>query len=83
MGGYLYGRFTINLGVYVAGMVIGGGESRSWVNHYNCQFRKRIGGLLTGVLIRSYLSQDLRPGHREGVERQLKAAGSGHLLDPA
>ena len=46
--GYLYGRFTINLGVYVAGMVIEGGEARSWVNHYNCQFRKRIGGLLTG-----------------------------------
>jgi len=153
--GYLYGRFTINLGVYVAGMVIEGGETGSWVNHYNCQFRKRIGGLLTGedvwwslevpdemasvvetalslaglpwldrflhtssivdafrsegcaalglppvgplqiawllkdtepedaeVLIRSYLSQDLHSGHREGVERQLRAAGLGHLLDP-
>ena len=148
-------EFTINLGVYVAGMVIEGGEARSWVNHYNCQFRKRIGGLLTGedmwwslespdqiagvvetalslaglpwldrfshtssivdafrsegwaalglppvgplqiawllkdtepeeaeVLIRSYLSQDLLSGHREGVERQLRAGGFGHLLDP-
>jgi len=34
------------------------------------------------VLIRSYLSQDLYAGHREGVERQLRAAGFGHLLDP-
>jgi hypothetical protein len=155
MPGYLYGRFTINLGVYAAGMVIEGGETRSWVNHYNCQLRKRIGELLTGqdvwwslespdeiasvaetalsvaglpwldrfshtssivdaftsegwaalglppvgplqiawllkesepedaeVLIRSYLSQDLYSEHREGVERQLRAAGLGHLLDP-
>jgi hypothetical protein len=155
MPGYLYGRFTINLGVYVAGMVIEGDKARNWVNHYNCQLRKRIGQLLTGedawwslespaeiasvvetalslaglpwldrfshtssivdafksegwaalglppvgplqiawllkdtepedaeVLIRSYLSQDLYAGHREGVERQLRAAGFGHLLDP-
>lgn len=155
MPGYLYGRFTINLGVYVAGMVLEGGEPRTWVNHYNCQLRKRIGELLTGedvwwslespdeiasvvettlslaglpwlnrfshtssivdafrsegwaalgmppvgplqiacllkdtepedaeVLIRSYLSQDLYSGHREGVERQLRAAGFGHLLNP-
>jgi hypothetical protein len=34
------------------------------------------------VLIRSYLSQDLYSGHREGVERQLRAAGFGHLVDP-
>src|SRR3954452_24009993 len=44
----LYGTFTINLGVYAAAMVIDESvQPGTWVNHYNCQLRRRIGQLLT------------------------------------
>lgn len=47
LAGNLYGRFTVNLGVYVAEMVLPGSDHRGgWVNHYDCQLRKRIGELL-------------------------------------
>ncbi|HEX6952153.1 MAG TPA: DUF4304 domain-containing protein [Gaiellaceae bacterium] len=48
LSGSLYGRFTINLGVYVPEMVLEEQQKRSgWVNEYNCQLRQRIGLLLT------------------------------------
>jgi hypothetical protein len=154
--GDLYGRFTINVGVYFAGMVIDEHDKPGgWVNDYNCQLRQRIGDLLTGedvwwaldspdevlpvvetalteaalpwldgfpstssvadafvrdgwtglgmaprgpleiawllkdtrrgeaeALIRSYVAEDVSPGHKEWVERHLKRAGLGHLLAP-
>jgi hypothetical protein len=42
-----YGRFTINLGVYVPEVARyhGGGEAKSVVQEYNCCVRARIGGL--------------------------------------
>jgi hypothetical protein len=154
--GDLYGRFTINLGVYVQEMVIADHEKRdAWINEYNCMLRKRIGELLappadtwwslddpaaayraadealnTGgfpwlnrlnsreailhayeeegrfgvglgpagpvriawllrktnpeaaeALLRAYLMEQLTPGHREWLERTLKTAGLGHVLD--
>ena len=45
--GDLYGRFTINLGVYVEEMAISDHERREgWINDYNCHLRERIGGLM-------------------------------------
>jgi Domain of unknown function (DUF4304) len=42
-----YGRFTLNLGVWVGEMVIEEREKRDdWINEYNCHLRKRIGSLL-------------------------------------
>jgi hypothetical protein len=47
----LYGRFTINLGVWLPGIAESGfdppiGPARAFVNDYNCQLRARIGELL-------------------------------------
>lgn len=42
-----YGRFTINLGVFVDEMVLEEREKREgWINEYNCHLRMRIGPLL-------------------------------------
>lgn len=42
----LYGKFTVNLGVFVPEMVIERGRApKGWVNEYNCQLRKRLGEL--------------------------------------
>jgi hypothetical protein len=47
-GGRLYGKFTINLGVYLASLArqlyrVPEGE---WINEYDCHLRQRIGQLL-------------------------------------
>ena len=48
MPGSLYGRFTINLGVYVPEMVLDEHAKRGdWVKESSCQLRQRIGLLLT------------------------------------
>ena len=41
----LYGRFTVNLGVYVPEVALhhGGGEAKSVVHDYNCCIRTRLG----------------------------------------
>lgn len=43
----LYGRFTVNVGVYVPEVARyhGGGEARSTVQEYHCCLRARLGGL--------------------------------------
>ena len=42
----LYGRFTINLAVFVPAMHRMNLSSREWFSDYHCQLRKRIGELL-------------------------------------
>ncbi|WP_346384749.1 DUF4304 domain-containing protein, partial [Nocardioides sp.] len=42
----LYGRFTVNLGVFVPAIHRGGLTERDWYSDYHCQLRKRIGELL-------------------------------------
>jgi hypothetical protein len=44
----LYGRFTINLGVFCHDMPTSGppGKKYQWINEYSCHLRKRIGALL-------------------------------------
>jgi hypothetical protein len=44
----LYGRFTINLGIFSPDMPTYGppGKKYEWINEYDCQLRKRIGHLL-------------------------------------
>ncbi len=42
----LYGRFTVNLGVFVPAIQRGGLAERDWYSDYHCQVRKRIGELL-------------------------------------
>lgn len=41
----LYGKFTVNLGVYVPEVALhhGGGEAKSFVHEYNCCIRARLG----------------------------------------
>lgn len=43
----LYGRFTVNLGVYVPEVASfhGGGPPKSWIQDYNCCLRTRLGAL--------------------------------------
>ena len=43
----LYGRFTVNLGVYVpeVATIHGGGAAKDWVREYNCCIRARLGEL--------------------------------------
>ena len=45
----LYGKFTINIGVYVPHLALrlGRAPRGAWVNEYNCQLRQRIGQFLT------------------------------------
>jgi hypothetical protein len=43
----LYGKFTVNLGVFVPAMSRIGTPKSDWINDYNCQLRKRLGELLT------------------------------------
>jgi len=42
----LYGKFTVNLGVFVPAMSRMGAPRSDWINDYNCQLRKRLGELL-------------------------------------
>jgi Domain of unknown function (DUF4304) len=42
----LYGKFTVNLGIYVTAMARMGTPKSDWINDYNCQLRKRLGELL-------------------------------------
>lgn len=42
----LYGRFTVNLGVFVPAIHRGDLTERDWYSDYHCQLRKRIGELL-------------------------------------
>jgi hypothetical protein len=42
-----YGRFTINLGVHSPGLELHQRRT-GWVNEYDCQLRRRVGGLLPG-----------------------------------
>lgn len=42
----LWGRFTVNLGVYVPEMGRMGAPRGNWVNEYNCQLRWRLGRLM-------------------------------------
>jgi len=42
----LYGRFTVNLGVFVPAIQRGGLAERDWYSDYHCQVRKLIGELL-------------------------------------
>jgi len=42
----LYGKFTVNLGVYVPAMGRMGAPKSDWINDYNCALRKRLGELL-------------------------------------
>jgi hypothetical protein len=42
----LYGKFTVNLGVYAPAMQRSGASPSGWVNEYNCQLRMRLGQLL-------------------------------------
>lgn len=44
----LYGRYTVNLGVYVPEMGRMSSPRSSWVNEYNCQLRWRLGTLMDG-----------------------------------
>ena len=45
----LYGRFTVNLGVFVPEMVIEPALAPGkWVNEYDCQLRQRLGNLMPG-----------------------------------
>ena len=45
----LYGKFTINIGVYVPHLALrlGRAPRGAWVNEYNCHLRQRIGQFLT------------------------------------
>lgn len=43
----LYGRFTVNLGVFARDVLRRTRTAGDWVNEYDCQFRCRIGRLLT------------------------------------
>jgi hypothetical protein len=44
----LYGKFTINLGVFIAALepMLGRSAQHAWINDYNCHCRMRIGELL-------------------------------------
>jgi len=44
----LYGRFTVNLGIYVpeVARLQGGGEAKGFVQDYNCCVRERLGSLV-------------------------------------
>lgn len=42
----LYGRFTVNLGVFVPALTRSGLGPRPWYSEYHCQLRARIGQLL-------------------------------------
>jgi hypothetical protein len=47
LAGPWYGRFTINLGVFVEDMALDERPRREgWINEYDCQLRMRIGRLL-------------------------------------
>lgn len=152
----LYGRFAVNLGIYVAEMVLEDWQvPKEWVNEAQCQLRKRLGELVTDgasdlwwfldepsaassdvadalsefglpwldrfltradllrewrskgplalgmsprgpieiawmladsdrqaaeSLIRTYLAEDLAPGHREWLAKILPTRGFGHLV---
>lgn len=45
----LYGRFSVNVGVYVpeVAAIHGGGAAKNWVREYNCCLRARLGELGT------------------------------------
>jgi uncharacterized protein DUF4304 len=43
----LYGRFTVNLGVFALELLRTAPRAGDWVNDYDCQFRMRIGHLLS------------------------------------
>ena len=40
-----YGKFTVNLGIYIPEVaeLHGGGSARSWVQEFNCSIRDRLG----------------------------------------
>jgi hypothetical protein len=44
----LYGKFTVNVGVFVPGLArrLGRPETPTWVNEYDCHLRGRIGLLM-------------------------------------
>lgn len=42
----LYGKFTVNLGIFVPAMTRMGTPKSDWINDYNCQLRKRLGEFL-------------------------------------
>ena len=44
----LYGRYRINLGVYVPEMKRMGSPRSTWINDYNCQLRWGLGNFLPG-----------------------------------
>ncbi len=44
----LYGRYRINLGVYVPEMNRMGSPRSTWINDYNCQLRWALGDFLQG-----------------------------------
>lgn len=44
----LYGRYRINLGVYVPAMNRMGSPRSTWINDYNCQLRWGLGDFLPG-----------------------------------
>jgi hypothetical protein len=70
----MYGRFTVNLGVYVPEVARhhGGGEAKSIVQEYHCCVRARIGTLGTE---RADLWWDLAPGASLVSEIQRRLEG--------
>jgi hypothetical protein len=44
----LYGRYRVNIGVYVPEMNRSGGPRSTWINDYNCQLRWGLGDFLPG-----------------------------------
>jgi hypothetical protein len=55
----LYGRFTVNLGVYVPEMLVDPGLApKGWVHEATCQLRKRLGTLLPSGLDASWSLDD-------------------------
>lgn len=73
--GDLYGRFTLNLGVYVNEMAIEDWEKRhGWINEYDCQLRTRIGNLLEPPAD-TWWSLDDPPAAHRVVDDALRTAG--------
>jgi hypothetical protein len=44
----LYGRFAVNLGVFVPEMQDEPAPRRAWINEYDCHLRRRLGELIPG-----------------------------------
>jgi hypothetical protein len=79
----VHGKFTVNLGIRVAGIKEYSGwelplRKDGFVAEFHCQIRQRIGALLPGGNDKWWLLTDARERHEENVVRELQAGLIGY-----